>query len=135
MKKNNTAARFAPILLLAAAAGCTTIDQHVRVADWPELMVFEHQVPNAEMYARCNKYVGVLMTPLGCTEFNFASGEAHIWVTPGFMMNTVLEHERLHAAGYDHVGSDEMARLWHGWQARHPTENTQSGVAASGFLP
>jgi hypothetical protein len=127
-------ARVASILLLATA-GCTTIDEHVRVSDWPELTVFEHEVPYKEMYERCNKYVGALMTPLGCTEFNFSRREAHVWVTPGFMMNTVLEHERLHAAGYDHVGSDEMAQLWHNWQAQHPAANTQSGVAASGLLP
>ena len=117
---NNKYAIAAIVSSLLFAAGCTTIDQHERVPDWPQLAVVEHQVPFGEMYARCKKYTGFLMTPLGCTEFNFAAKRADIYVTPGFEMKTVLAHERLHAQGYDHPGSDHMAKLWHNWAATHP---------------
>jgi hypothetical protein len=121
---------------LFAAAGCTTIDSHVRVEGWPELKVVEHRVAYDEMRARCRKYVGPLMTPLGCTEFHFGAGEAHIYVTPELPLEGVLAHERLHAAGYDHIGSDHMQRLWREWQARHPAAaaRAEAGVAASGLL-
>lgn len=136
MNKKRFAARLTSSLLLLAAAGCTTIDPHVRVADWPELRVIEHHVGYREMAAHCRRYVGFLMTPLGCTEFNFAAGEAHIYVTPDLPLGrNVLEHERLHAAGYDHVGSTQMADLWHEWQAHHPAAAVPSGVAASKLGP
>jgi hypothetical protein len=134
MEKRQVARMFCSLLF--AAAGCTTIDSHVRVADWPELEIVEHRVPYKEMHARCKKYTGFLMTPLGCTEFDFVARQAHIYVTPGLAMETVLEHERLHAAGYDHPGSDNMERIWHGWQASHPAAApSTAGAAASALLP
>jgi hypothetical protein len=30
----------------------------------------------------------------------------------------VLRHERLHAAGYDHIGSKNMLRLLENWRAK-----------------
>jgi len=136
MNKKSFAARLTSSLLLLAAAGCTTIDPHVRVADWPELRVIEHHVGYREMAAHCRKYVGFLMTPLGCTEFNFAAGEAHIYVTPDLPLGkNVLEHERLHAAGYDHVGSTQMAELWHKWEMTHRVSGQASHADAAAALP
>lgn len=140
MKKNKLAGSLGA-LLIAAGAGCTTIDEHVRVADWPELEVIEHYVSYPEMREHCAKYAGPLMTPLGCTEFDFDAGEAHIYVTPELPMRSVLRHERMHAAGYDHVGSDHMAQLWHAWRAHHAGAQTRiaaapadGGVAAAQLL-
>ena len=134
MDKKRRAARAACSLLLATTAACTTIDSHVRVEDWPRLEVIEHRVSFHQMVERCRKYTAPLMTPLGCTEFYFATGEAHIWVS-GIATAYVLEHEREHAAGYDHLGSDHMQRLWHNWQAAHPAAPGDAGIAASTLLP
>ncbi len=131
MKKNNVARSFGSLLVLVAA-GCTTIDEQVRVADWPELKVIEHYVSYSEMREHCAKYAGPLMTPLGCTEFDFDAGEAHIYVTPELPMRAVLRHERLHAAGYDHAGSTYMARLWHTWRAQRAS--SEGGVASAQLL-
>ncbi len=48
--------------------------------------------------------------PEGCALFLFDKGEAHIYVSAELPSNIVLEHERLHAAGYDHIGSTNMQR-------------------------
>jgi hypothetical protein len=138
MNKKNAARSTLAVLVALLAGACTTIDSHVRVDDWPALKIVEHRVSYDAMYERCKKYVGLLSTPLGCTEFYFAAGEAHIYVTPELPLSQkVLEHERLHAAGFDHVGSDAMARLWRDWQAgqRRAAAGGQGGVAASQFLP
>jgi hypothetical protein len=109
--------------LLAAGAllvsGCSVIDSHKRVEDWPELKVIEHHVSTHEMRDRCAKYVGPLMTPEGCTLFYLDRGEAHIFVSKEFPSERVLEHERLHAAGYDHLGSEGMQRMVERWRERN----------------
>jgi hypothetical protein len=133
MKKQLASLSFSSLLL--AAAGCTTVDSHVRVEGWPDLKVVEHKVPYGEMHARCAKYAAPLMTPLGCTEFDFARGEADIYVTPHLATRAVLEHERLHAAGYDHPGSQHMQQLWQAWLAGHPDKPGERGVAASQLIP
>lgn len=137
MRKKSLVACSIGTLLIAGAAGCATIDSHERIAGWPELKVVEHRVSFDEVRARCKKYAGPLMTPLGCTEFHFARSEAHIYVTPELAMDSVLEHERLHAAGYDHVGSDNMRRLWQAWQAGHRAvaASATAGVAAAELFP
>ena len=109
-------------LLLACLplGGCAglMIDAHTRVADWPALKIVEHHVGEAEMRERCARYAPAFTSPSACTEFYFDLHEAHIYVSKEFPSASVLAHERLHAAGYDHRGSDAMARLWRGWQAR-----------------
>jgi hypothetical protein len=100
-------------------AGCSTIDTHVRVADWPELKVVEHHVSNREMRDTCAPYVGLWMSPMGCTLYFLDQREAHIYVSEDFPSRAVLEHERLHAAGYDHVGSDGMQAMLKDWRARN----------------
>jgi hypothetical protein len=120
--KKNAAARsictlLLGTLLLAAAAGCTTIDSHVRVEGWPELKVVEHEVAFGEMRKQCKPYSGPLMSPLGCILFYLDAGEAHIYVARRLNFRTVVAHERLHAAGYDHPGSTQMKDILEKWQA------------------
>lgn len=105
-------------LVLAGLSGCAIIDSHERVAGWPELKVVEHHVGNQEMRDRCAPYVGPLMSPQGCTVFFLDQREAHIYVSKDFPSAAVLEHERLHAAGYDHVGSTGMQTMVRDWKAR-----------------
>ena len=116
--KKKLAARVVCSLLLAAAAGCTTIDSHVRVEGWPELKVVEHELAYREMHKQCRPYTGPLLSPLGCVVFYLDAREAHIYVARSLKFRAVLEHERLHAAGYDHPGSTQMKDILAKWQAR-----------------
>ena len=111
--------------VLMGLSGCATMDSHERVAGWPELKLVEHHVSNQEMRDRCDPYVGPMMSPEGCTLFFFDLGEAHIYVSKEFPSQPVLEHERLHAAGYDHAGSASMQGILKDWQA-----NSKRQVAA-----
>src|SRR5919202_3745492 len=125
-KKKNALA----LSLVILTSGCSTIDSHTRVPDWPELKVIEHHVSHREMNDRCAPYTAFLMQPLGCTLFMFDIREAHIYVSKELPLNWVLEHERLHAAGYDHIGSSAMKRLWDGWKAKYPEVRTVAETSA-----
>ena len=103
---------------LACLSGCATMDSHQRVAGWPELKVVEHHVSHVEMRNRCDPYVAAWMSAEGCTLFFLDLGEAHIYVSKEFPSQPVLEHERLHAAGYDHAGSVGMQGILKDWKAR-----------------
>ena len=108
---------FAAVVLMCLS-GCAVMDSHKQVPGWPELKVVEHHVSNREMRDRCAQYTGPLTSPLGCTLFYFDLGEAHIYVSKEFPSEFVLWHERLHAAGYDHMGSDAMQAIFKDWKAR-----------------
>jgi hypothetical protein len=95
--------------LLALLAGCSVMG-HEPVANWPALQIIEHRVSQEAMVARCSRYVGFGMSPLGCAEFDFNLSRCHVWLT-GASPNFVLQHERLHCAGYDHIGSTNMRDL------------------------
>jgi hypothetical protein len=88
-------------------AGCTTVG-HEKVEGWPELAVHEHRVSADEVYERCRKYVGFGMVPLACAEFNLATRRCDIWLIEGFATRSIVEHERLHCRGHDHVGETAM---------------------------
>jgi hypothetical protein len=106
------------VVVLVFLSGCAGVDSHRRVADWPALKVVEHHLSNREMRDHCAPYMGPLESPLGCTVFYFDLGEAHIYVSKEFPAQFVLEHERLHAAGYDHIGSGGMQAMLNAWKAR-----------------
>ena len=105
--------------VLIGLSGCAAMDGHQRVAGWPQLEVIEHHVSNHEMRDRCSPYVGFGMSPMGCTLFFLDQGEAHIYVSRDFPSQSTLEHERLHAAGYDHVGSSSMQAILKNWNAQN----------------
>jgi hypothetical protein len=74
--------------------------------------------------------VGFGMVPLACAEFNLALGTCDIWLSDSFAPRAVLEHERLHCRGYDHVGETAMRDFltrYRTWEAAQ-----QSGLAAAG---
>ena len=106
------AACFRSLLVLGATlsvGACTTIDTGEPVEGWPQLRVVEHYVPDATMRQRCSKYVAFGMLPLACAEFNFASGECHVWYSANFPPSqSVMEHERLHCQGYEHPGDTTL---------------------------
>ena len=109
---------FAAALLAAGLAGCSVMNTHEPVPGWPELKVVEHHVPHAEMRDRCARFVSPFSFPEGCTLFYFDRGEAHIYVSGELPTPGVVEHEHLHAAGYDHIGSKSMRRMLEQWTAR-----------------
>jgi hypothetical protein len=98
-------------LLSLSSAACATIG-HQKVEGWPALEVVEHYVPHARMRERCARYAGFGTTPLACAEFHFAARQCHIWFSADFPPSRgVIDHERLHCAGYDHVGESTMKEL------------------------
>lgn len=109
---------------------------HERVAGWPELEIHEHRVDGREMLERCRKYVGFGAVPLACAEFNLQARRCDIWLSKSFAPATIVEHERLHCRGYDHVGStgmrDFLARYR---EMAFPTEGVRkrTPVSASGY--
>lgn len=105
------------VVLSAALTGCAvTVGTHDQVPGWPELKVVEHHVATEEMLERCQRLVRFAV-PEGCTLFYFDRSEAHIYVRKDFPSGWVLKHERLHAAGYDHVGSKNMQGILEKWNA------------------
>ena len=101
---------------------------HERVDGWPELQVVEHHVPSAQMRERCMKYVGPGMLPEACAEFDLANRRCDIWVSSDFPVpKIVMKHERMHCAGYDHIGDDNMRSLLARYRA-------QQEIAARFFL-
>jgi hypothetical protein len=99
----------------AAILGCSVVG-HERVVGWPALTIIEHQVPHAQMRERCAPYVPFGSSPEACAEFDLAARTCMLWFSADFPPSAwVIEHERLHCAGYDHIGSTSMAR----YLARH----------------
>jgi hypothetical protein len=109
-------------LLAVALCGCAAMDESVRVPGWPELKVVEHELPFSEVYRACHPYIGPLEAPLACTVYYLDDGEAHIYVVKGLKFGPIIEHERLHAAGYDHVGSSNLRDLLARWRAAKAAE-------------
>ena len=118
MNKKQKAFFAAAALLAAGLGGCSVMNTHEPVPGWPQLKVVEHHVSHAEMRDRCARYVSPFSFPEGCTLFYLDRREAHIYVSAELPSPGVLEHERLHAAGYDHVGSTNMRRVLEQWFAR-----------------
>lgn len=113
---NNTKV-LALTALTAFLPGCTLMSTHEPVPGWPQLKVVEHHVTDREVRGHCQKYAPPLTIAQGCTIFFLDQGEAHIYVSRELPARWILEHERLHAAGYDHVGSVRMLRLLQTWKA------------------
>lgn len=98
-------------LLVFSLGACTTIG-HEPVEGWPKLEVIEHHVPHHVMRDHCAKYAPWGSYPEACAEFNLAEGRCDLWFSADFPPpQAFIEHERLHCAGYDHVGEENMSRL------------------------
>ena len=108
MGSANPAVRY---LLLVLLSGCTIVGHH-KTENWPVLDIVEHYVPEKEMREVCSKYVSFGMSPQACAEFRFEFKRCDIWFSSDFPpTQSMIEHERLHCQGYDHLGSDYMASL------------------------
>lgn len=114
------------VLLAALAAGCAI--SHQKVEGWPQLQIVEHYVAHAEMRDRCKPYVGWGMEPAACAEFDLPRGRCHIWYSADLRpQQFIINHERLHCAGYDHIGSTMMQRFL----TRHLDSQGGSAAGAS----
>ncbi len=122
------------LLIAASAGGCALIDPMNRVDDWPQLKVVEHDLPYAEMYKACQPYIGPLDAPLACTVFYLDAREAHIYVAKGLKFGPIVEHERMHAAGYDHYGSTHMKVVLASWKAKKAAEEAQAEATNAAAL-
>lgn len=104
--------RLCAALALALAAGCVSTIRHEKVEGWPRLDVFEHYVPHAEMRNRCTRYVGFGSVPVACAEFRLSERRCDIWYSADFPPRPeIIAHERLHCAGYDHIGETTLKAL------------------------
>jgi hypothetical protein len=113
--------KLAFAVLTAFLTGCSTIDRHEPVPGWPELKIVEYHVATQEMRDRCARFVRPWQFTEGCTLFHFDRAEAHIYVSKEQPSRFALDHERWHAAGYDHVGSTAMRRMLEAWKASRPS--------------
>ena len=105
------------LLLTVFVSGCTVIG-HEKIEGWPELAVTEHYVSHKEMRDRCGKYLGPFSSPEACAEFNLDTKRCDIWFSADFPPAAfIVEHERLHCGGFDHVGETEMRDFLAKWKA------------------
>ena len=117
-------------LLLASTylPGCTIVG-HEKVLGWPELTVREHYVPHRVMRDKCAKYVPFGMSPDACMEFNLNAGTCDIWYSADFPPGPgVVEHERLHCRGYDHIGGTVLSRAVAAWKQNLATVTAAATV-------
>lgn len=105
---------LAILLGFAAAAACTTIDEHTPAPkDWPNLSIHEHRVAHSIMRDACVPYTGFWSYPEACSIVNFETLRCDIWLSADFpLLPGTLEHERAHCAGHDHVGDTTLADAW-----------------------
>ena len=94
-------------LALGLLAGCAGMGPAIE--GWPQLTVYEHHVPHAEMRERCARYSAFGSPPLSCAEVSFAERRCDIWFSADFPPSAYVQrHERLHCAGHDHEGDDTL---------------------------
>jgi hypothetical protein len=121
-------------LLSAMVCACTTIGAE-RVADWPQLEVREHYVPHAEMRDRCSKYVSFFMSPEACAEFDFAARRCDLWFSADFPPGRhIIEHERQHCLGYEHVGEHGLRELLVQYMAAQSAAGPSASQGSSAAL-
>src|SRR5512132_4211255 len=92
------------LLLALLVSGCASIDYRAGPVRGLERMAVEERVIDAtQIYAACSRcgHTGIDI-PLACTCINFRTNRAVIWLSRG-APQSVVEHERAHGRGYDHV--------------------------------
>lgn len=102
------------LILALLLTGCTMIDMDQPPAkDFPKLAITEHYVSWAVMREKCQKADVPGIMSVGCTEYDLIRETCHIWLVadPPPSPETIA-HERLHCAGYDHVGESTLQDAW-----------------------
>lgn len=99
------------IPLAACAQPVQPIDPNNRVEGWPKLRVVEHYIPRRHMENVCGGYSPRGLLPTACAVFLFSVKECHIYYSTDPLPEAwIYEHEWMHCLGYEHVGSNSMAR-------------------------
>ena len=111
--------------VLLLLSGCSIIDTHEKpLANWPQLKEFEHYVSAAEMRDVCSPAVSWLALGMvdACAWVHFNKCECHMWFNNDVPPSTaVVEHERLHCKGHDHIGSFALRDAWKTWDKYNVT--------------
>lgn len=114
------------LALALTLSGCSLIDTHrAPPADWPALAVTEHHVSFSAMYRACAPYAGFGALPVGCSVIFFERGTCEIFA-PDLDAETLallIEHERAHCAGHDHIGASTLAEGWQAYKARRQLDH------------
>lgn len=127
MKRRQQFGGRASLALLAVVLSACTVIGHEKVAGWPAMQVVEHYVPTHEMRERCSKYVAFGMSPEACAEFNLVTNRCDLWFSADFPPpKRIVEHERLHCEGYDHIGMNTLAEFLARYRA------SADGLASAG---
>ncbi len=106
------ASLVASLFVLAIVLPACAVIGHERVEGWPALEIVEHYVPEAQMRDRCAQYTGFGTSPQACAEFKLAENRCDVWFSADFPpTREIVEHERLHCLGYDHVGANHMRAI------------------------
>ena len=103
-------------LLLLLLAGCSVINYSTRPEDFPGLKITVHEYPSiAEVRQACDQAAqkygqSISAFVVACSEWRFdtLSCAVHVPVDSP----ELLEHERAHCQGYDHVGESTIADAW-----------------------
>jgi hypothetical protein len=105
------------LAIVSGFYGCAVIDYRAGpVPGLEHMTVEEHYIGASEIHARCARCgTREFESPLACTCINFATNHAVIWL-PANASPSTIEHERAHAAGYDHTDG-ELRRRYQSWQA------------------
>lgn len=122
-------------LLAAPLSGCFMMTNHVEPpADWPALKVIERPLSVIDVQRKCSRHLTVgsaifsLGLTMGCAEVDFAAGVCTIYIARGENDPGILEHERDHCAGKDHLGGDMTLRT--AWERYKQSQASQLAQAA-----
>jgi len=110
------ALKLAAAILAVTLTACTAIDTHRQPpADWPNLEVTVQKVGFWELQRVCGgnlitQYFGcawIYFATMVCNVFYAADDESAVYV---------IEHEKMHCRGHDHIGSSMLADGWEKWK-------------------
>lgn len=106
------------LALLLVLSGCTAIDMsRPPPADFPKLTITERYVLQDQLPDICKKAAPLFMVAKACAVFYFKSKRCEIWYSEDNLpSHDVIEEERAHCAGYDHVGSSALHEMWENWK-------------------
>lgn len=111
-------------LLLSAwlSVGCTVINVHQEPPqDWPELEIIYNKVDFWTLQKECGTIgpMFLLFQSLGCAWIRFDEMTCNVYYYSGLDSDSkvsVIEHEKMHCHGYDHIGSKTLYNAWEAYK-------------------